>query len=315
MARILLSGASGLIGGALSRTLETQNYEVMRLVRRPAAADRELEWAPDVSVPAELVAGFDAVIHLAGEPIAARWTAERKRQIRDSRVGGTKNLARALITAKNAPSVFISASATGYYGNRGEEILTEASSAGAGFLAEVCRGWEAAAQSAAPSIRVIQLRIGLVLSAEGGLLRRMLPGFRLGVGGRMGSGRQWWSWIHIDDLVSAITHLLGLSLAAAPTSPGEALSGPVNLVSPDPVRNVEFTRSLARALRRPAFLAVPAFAARAALGELAGEGPLASTRVHPEKLLASGFRFRYPELGWALANLLGKRANGPASPP
>lgn len=312
MARILVSGASGLIGSALSRKLGSLDHELTRLVRRPAIDDQEREWTPEKAVPPELVQGFDAVVHLAGEPIAARWTAARKRQIRDSRVRGTENLARALSQANQAPPVLISASATGYYGDRGDEILTEDSASGVGFLSEVCRQWEAATASAvAAGVLVIHLRLGLVLATEGGLLRQLLPVFRLGAGGKVGSGRQWWSWIHIDDLTSAIAHLLGLMLLAKRSSSQPDLRGPVNLVSPQPVRNAEFAGSLAAALDRLAFMSLPALVARLALGELAREGPLASTRVVPAKLLASGFEFRYPRLGQALADLLRTPHNRP----
>jgi uncharacterized protein (TIGR01777 family) len=243
----------------------------------------------------KLVSGFDAVIHLSGESVAGRWTTVKKRGIRDSRVVSTGNLSRALALAEIKPSVFVCASAIGYYGDRGGEVLTEQSPAGEGFLPAVCREWEAATHAAsAAQIRVVHLRIGVVLSREGGALDRMLLPFRLGLGGRIGSGRQWWSWIHIDDLVAAVDHILE----------NRDLVGAVNMVSPNPVSNTEFAKTLAHILRRPQIFAVPEFAVRLAFGEFAKEGLLASARVFPEQLSQAGFQFRYPVLEMALKNLL-----------
>lgn len=309
MPRILISGASGLIGSALLHELKSRGYEVIRLVRRPAPGPRELQWEPMREVSPGLVSGFDAVIHLSGESVAGRWTAEKKHSIRESRVVSTRNLASALVRAAKPPHTFLCASAIGYYGDRGDEVLTEGSQSGTGFLPEVCREWEGATDPAmVAGIRVVNLRFGIVLSREGGALKQMLLPFRLGLGGRIGSGRQWWSWIHIEDAISAILHILNTSVentivGSRASSPG-ALKGPINLVSPNPVTNVDFTRALAHALRRPAFLSVPAFAAKLAFGEFAKEGPLASARVAPQKLLENGFEFRYPGLETALANLL-----------
>jgi hypothetical protein len=246
-------------------------------------------------VPPNLASGFDAVIHLSGESVTGRWTSAKKRRIRDSRVVSTRNLSQALASAEKKPTVFLCASAIGYYGNRGEEVLTEDSPSGTGFLAEVSREWEAATKPASDAgIRTVNLRIGIVLSRNGGALKPMLLPFRLGLGGRIGSGRQWWSWIHIDDLISAIWQILKT----------DAVSGPVNMTAPNPATNAEFTRTLATALHRPAILPIPAFAARLAFGELADEGLLSSARVKPKKLLASGFTFRFPNLGDALKALL-----------
>ena len=250
-----------------------------------------------------LVSGFDAVIHLSGESVAGRWTSGKKRRIRESRVISTQNLSQALTIAEKKPAVFLCASAIGYYGNRGDEILTEESPAGNGFLADVSLEWEGATQPAADAgIRTVNLRIGIVLSRDGGALKQMLLPFQLGLGGRIGNGRQWWSWIHIDDLVAAVWHVLGASMEGTP--PPSQLSGAVNFVAPNPATNAEFTRALARTLNRPSVLPIPAFAARVAFGELADEGLLASARVEPKKLLASNFAFKFPELASAFDNLL-----------
>jgi uncharacterized protein (TIGR01777 family) len=245
----------------------------------------------------ESVSGFDAVIHLAGETIAERWTKAKKQAIRESRVLGTRNIAEALAQTAKRPAVLIAASAIGYYGDRGDEVLTEESTGGEGFLAEVCREWEAASQAAAKAgIRTVMARLGIVLSPSGGALGKMLTPFRLGLGGRVGSGGQWWSWVVLDDVIGAIEYVMNTN----------TLAGPVNLVSPSPVTNREFTRSLASALSRPALFPLPAFAARLALGQMADELLLASQRVEPAKLRASGYRFRHPELGNALAATLAK---------
>ncbi|HZQ18755.1 MAG TPA: TIGR01777 family oxidoreductase [Terriglobales bacterium] len=296
MAKVLISGASGLIGSALARALADRGDAVTRLVRRRPARPNEVQWDALREVAPDVVSGFDAVVHLAGENIAERWTPEQKRRIRESRVVSTQNLVRAMLQAAKPPQSFICASATGYYGDRGEEILTEESRSGSGFLAEVCREWEAAAEPAAQvGIRIANLRLGIVLSVDGGALKQMLLPFRLGLGGRIGNARQWWSWIHIEDAVGTILHVLNQRVE---------IRGPVNVVSPNPVTNAEFTKALARALKRPALFRVPAFAARLAFGELAREGMLASARVVPKKLVESGFEFRYGELSAALKCLV-----------
>lgn len=295
MSRILVSGASGLIGRALVRSFESHGHEVTRLVRLPTHDPHEIQWNPSFAVRPEVVSSFDSVIHLSGENVAGRWTAEKKRRVRESRIVSTQNLSSALAKAEKPPQIFICTSAIGYYGHRGRETLTEASPSGTGFLPEVCRGWEAATQPAADTgIRTLNLRFGIVLSRDGGAFKPMLLPFRLGLGGRIGDGRQWWSWIHIEDVVAAVNHILEM----------QSVSGPVNLTAPNPVTNEEFTRRLASALRRPAIFSVPALAARLVFGEFADESVLASARVLPQKLVDGGFQFRYPELGPALRELL-----------
>lgn len=295
MARILISGASGLIGTALIAALENRGDQIYRPVRRESRTQREIRWDPMQPVPPELVSGNDVVIHLSGESVAGRWTESKKHRIRDSRVISTQNLALALAKADTPPQTFVCASAIGYYGNRGDEVLTEDSPTGEGFLADVSREWEAATRLAAEAgIRVVNLRIGVVLSRDGGALKQMLLPFRLGLGGRIGDGRQWFSWIHIDDLVAAVLHIMEHS----------DLSGPVNMVAPSPVTNAEFTKALARAVRRPAIFPVPAFVVRLAFGEFAEEGLLSSVRVVPPKLLGGGFQFQRPDLRSSLRELL-----------
>jgi uncharacterized protein (TIGR01777 family) len=241
------------------------------------------------------VSGMDVVVHLAGESIVGRWNAARKKAIRESRVVGTSNLARALARATVKPRVFICASAVGFYGNRGDEIMRETSPPGTGFLPDVCVEWEAATRPAADAgIRTVMVRIGVVLSPRGGALEKMLLPFKLGLGGKLGSGNQWMSWIDVEDLISAFLHVIAT----------ESLTGPVNAVSPNPVTNAEFTGTLAGVLHRPAFFAMPAFAARIVLGEMADELLLASQRVVPDQLQASGFSFRHPELRGSLERLL-----------
>jgi uncharacterized protein len=307
MARVLISGASGLIGSALVAALEAEGHDVTTLTRTPARSPRELQWEPMREVSPGLVSGFDAVVHLSGENVAGRWTADKKRRIRESRVVSARNMAWAIARTEAPPRTFICASAIGYYGNRGDEILTEDSASGEGFLPDVCREWEAAAHVGIAGVRVVNLRFGIVLSKNGGALKEMLRPFRLGLGGRVGSGRQWWSWIHIDDVVAAVLHVLGIDSEVAGRgrpAPHNLFSGPVNIVAPNPVRNAEFTRVLAAVVKRPAVFAVPAFAAKLAFGEFAEEGILSSARVLPKKLEESGFEFRYTELRPALQELL-----------
>ncbi|HWP35888.1 MAG TPA: TIGR01777 family oxidoreductase [Thermodesulfobacteriota bacterium] len=296
--RVLVSGSTGFIGSALVPVLEARGDTVVRLVRRPPRpGEAAVAWDPQAGRldPAGLE-GFDAVVHLAGENVAAgRWTAERKRRIRDSRVEGTRLLCEGLARLTRPPQVLVAASAIGYYGDRGAEWLTEESPPGTGFLAEVARAWEGATEPAADrGIRVVRLRIGVVLSPAGGALARMLPLFRRGLGGRIGSGRQYLSWIALPDLTGAVAHVLG------PAGP----AGPVNAVAPNPVTNAEFAETLGRVLGRPARLPAPAALLRLALGEMADEMLLASARVQPARLLATGYRFRYPELEPALRALL-----------
>jgi uncharacterized protein (TIGR01777 family) len=295
--RILVSGVSGPIGAALLPSLSAGGYQVTRLVRGAAMREGEISWDPAQPLTPDSVSGFEAVILLAGETVVGRWTAAKKARIRDSRVLGTRYLAQAVAQASQRPRVLITASAVGYYGDRGEEILREDSPPGAGFLPGVCREWEAATEpAAAGGIRTAHLRIGVVLSPVGGALQKMLAPFKMGLGGNMGNGRQWWSWIHVEDLVGAIHHILKT----------DRLEGPVNVVAPTPVTNAEFTKTLASILSRPAIFPMPAFAARLAFGQMADELLLASQRVDPAKLTASGYAFQYSDLRASLQNLLGK---------
>jgi len=295
--RVLITGASGPIGLALLASFTAQNTQVVRLVRGQASSAAQISWDPLTALSPAAVSGFDAVIHLAGESVVGRWTDAKKKAIRESRVLGTRNLAAALARSEAKPRVLVCASAVGFYGNRGEEVLREESPAGQGFLPEVCGEWEDASRTAAEAgIRTVNIRIGLVLTPKGGALGKMLTPFKLGLGGRIGSGRQWLSWIHVDDIVGAIQHAIG----------AESLAGPVNLVAPNPARNAEFTKVLASVLRRPAFFPVPEFALRLAFGKQAAEEMLlASQRVQPGKLGASGYTFRFSELRAALQNLVG----------
>ncbi len=293
--RILVSGASGPIGAALLPLLKTSGWSVVRLVRGPTTGEGQVAWHPGAPIAPEAVSGFDAVIHLAGESIFGRWTAAKKRKIRDSRVMGTLNLAGALARAEQRPKVFVCGSAIGYYGNRGDEALSEQSAAGTGFLAQVCREWEEAATSAVEAgIRTAHLRTGIVLSPKGGALGAMLLPFKMGLGGRTGDGRQWMSWIDVQDMVGGILHILKSDL----------LQGAVNMVAPKPVRNAEFAGTLAIVLGRPAIVPMPAFAAKLAFGEMGEELLLGSQKVEPGKLIASGYRFRYWELRASLEGLL-----------
>ena len=297
MKRVLVSGVSGPIGAALLPSLQGQGLEIGRLVRGDAKGAGQISWDPQVSLRPTTVAGFDAVIHLAGESIVGRWTDTKKQAIRESRVGGTTSVATALAQTTAKPRVFVCASAIGFYGSRGTETLDEGSASGQGFLAEVCREWEQASRVASDAgIRTVNIRIGLVLSGKGGALMKMLTPFRFGLGGRLGSGRQCWSWIHVDDIVGAIHHAIRL----------ESLSGPVNLVTPNPVSNSQFTETLSTVLHRPAWFPVPEFALHLAFGRMAAEELLLSSqRVRPGKLEASGYQFRFPELRGALEDLVG----------
>jgi len=297
MERVLVTGVSGPIGTALLASFDPEKTQIVRLVRGRAQNAAQGSWDPLAPLSPAAVSGFDAVVHLAGESIVGRWTAEKKKAIRESRVQGTRNLASALAKSEARPRVLVSASAVGFYGSRGDELLSEESPIGQGFLSEVCREWEDASRIAAEaSIRTVNIRIGLVLAAKGGALGNMLKPFKLGLGGRIGSGLQWWSWVHVDDIVGGIHHAMHT----------DSLSGAVNLVAPNPVRNAEFTKVLASVLGRPAFFPVPEFALRLAFGKMAAEELLlASQRVEPGKLRTSGYEFRFPELRAALSNLVG----------
>jgi uncharacterized protein (TIGR01777 family) len=296
--KILVSGASGLVGSAVVRNLSARGVDVLQLVRKPPRDEsREILWNPSKGIEdGGKLEGLDAVIHLAGEPIAeGRWTEDKKRRIRESRVQGTKVLAEALAGLARKPSVFLSASAIGYYGSRGSEILTEESQPGDDFLAGVCRDWEAAtAPAAGAGIRVVLMRFGVILSAQGGALAKMLTPFKLGIGGRLGSGKQYMSWIALDDVVGVVDHLLEK----------DSSSGPVNTVAPNPVTNREFTGAMGEALSRPTLFPVPGFAMRLAFGEMADVALLASQRVEPKRLKESGYVFKYPELKDALRHIL-----------
>ncbi|MFB3126914.1 MAG: TIGR01777 family oxidoreductase [Candidatus Acidiferrales bacterium] len=298
--KILVSGSTGLIGSALVPFLTTGGHSVVRLIRaQPRPGQAAVHWDTAAGkIDSNALEGLDAVVHLAGENIAARrWTPAQKARIRDSRVQGTRLLAQSLARLQQPPTVMVCASAIGFYGDRGEELLTEASAPGSGFLTDTCRAWEAAAQPASEKdIRVVNLRLGVVLSPGGGALAKMLLPFRLGVGGKIGSGRQYMSWIGIDDVVGVIHYALTT----------DELRGPVNAVAPNPVTNREFTKTLGRVLSRPTIFPMPAFAARLAFGEMADELLLASTRVKPARLQNSGYYFHHPRLEDALRHLLGK---------
>jgi uncharacterized protein len=292
--RILVSGVSGPIGKALLPELRKRG-RIVRLVRGTVTGNDQISWNPAQALPPQQVEGFDIVIHLAGETIVGRWNAAKKARIRDTRVQGTKTLVESLTKTAHPPRVFICASAIGYYGDRGDELLREESAPGSDFLAQVCREWETATQPATNAgIRTVNTRFGVILSRNGGALPKMLPPFRMGVGGRIGTGRQWMSWIHIADVVGAIEHALD----------NPSVSGAVNVVGPNPAMNAEFTRTLARALHRPAIFPMPSFAARLAFGEMGDALLLASQRVEAAKLTANGYRFQFEDLSAALAALL-----------
>jgi uncharacterized protein len=295
--RVAVTGASGLIGTALVARLRAGGHDVVRLVRRSAAAPDEVSWDPAAgTVDAAGLAGVEGAVHLAGAGVGDhRWTAAYKQQILDSRVQGTATLVAALVRLDPQPQVLVSGSAQGFYGDRGEQTLTEDSPGGTGFLSDVVREWEAATEPAvAAGIRVVKLRSGLVMAPGGGAFGRLLPLARLGLAGPLGSGRQWWSWITLTDEVAAIEHLLTAS----------TLAGPVNCCAPNPGRNADVVRAVAAAMHRPALLPAPAFALRAVLGEFSQE-VLASTRMLPQRLLDDGFPFTHPGLGEAAAWLAG----------
>jgi hypothetical protein len=295
--RVVVTGSSGLIGRSLVRYLTKSGRKVLRLVRERSMEGKDAAfWDPySGTIDHAAMEGVEAAVHLSGENIAGRWNRGKKEEIRRSRVDTTRFICRSLGTLERPPTVLVSASAVGYYGDRGDEVLTEESLPGSGFLADLCRDWEEAARPAVEAgIRVVNMRIGLVLSPAGGALGRMLRPFRLGLGGRIGSGRQYWSWISIDDLVAAVLHAIETP----------SLVGPVNAVAPHAATNREFARTLGRVLSRPAFLPLPAPLARILMGEAAGPLLLASARVLPQRLLASGFRFRRPTLEEALRLLL-----------
>jgi uncharacterized protein len=296
--KVLVTGGTGLVGSALCPFLTTGGHEVYRLTRSMPKAANDIHWNPEKGdLPKAQLEGFDAVVHLAGESIAgARWNAKVKSRLRDSRIKGTKFLCATLAQLQRPPKSLICASAIGYYGDRGADLLNESAKPGAGFLADLCREWEAAADSVrAKGMRVVNLRFGFVLTPKGGGLAAMLLPFKLGGGGIIGNGHQYWSWVALDDVVGAIHHCLM----------NERISGPVNVTAPSPVTNYEFTKTLGKVLNRPTIVPMPAFAARLALGEMANELLLASARVMPNRLSESGYEFRYPTLEGALRHLLG----------
>jgi uncharacterized protein (TIGR01777 family) len=297
--KIIVSGASGLIGSELVSTLVKNKHQVVRLVRKEHAAAGEIRWNPLTGdLDKKPLEGVDAVVHLAGENIAAGpWTAERKRQIRESRILGTRLIAQSIAHLFEPPKIFISVSATGYYGDRGEEMLNEDSGPGKGFLCDLCREWEEAALPAIiRGIRVVIPRLGMVLSGSGGALPRMLPLYQRGLGGIIGSGAQYMSWIELKDLIGIITYAIR----------SESIHGPINAVSPNPVTNRDFNKILSRILAKPAFLRLPGLAARIILGEMAKEALLASARAIPAKLIKSKYKFQFPDLEGALRHVLRK---------
>jgi len=292
--RIAVTGASGLIGTALVAHLRAQGHQVLRLVRRPAGAADEMTWDPAAGrVDLGRLAGVQAVVHLAGAGVGDhRWTTAYRAVILDSRVQGTGTIARAVAELDPAPAVLVSASAIGFYGDTGDRVVDETAPRGTGFLAEVVEAWEAAAEPArAAGVRVVHPRSGLVMARSGGAWARMLPLFRLGLGGRLGNGRQYWSYITLEDEVRALTHLLDSELA-----------GPVNLTAPNPATNAEITKAMGVALHRPALLPVPAIALKTVLGEFSSE-VLGSIRVRPTRLVADGFTYRHPDLVSAVATV------------
>lgn len=294
---VLVSGSTGLIGTALVAALRQEGHRVVRLVRSGGGGRDEVRWDPAAgTIEAEKLEGIDAVVHLAGEGIAeGRWNVEKKARIMDSRKQGTGLLARTLAGMVTPPGVMVSTSATGYYGDRGNELLSESSTPGELFLSKVCVEWEAAAEPArAAGIRVVHPRIGIVLSTKGGALKQTLPIFKLGLGGKIGSGRQYWSWISLDDVVGSLIHAIET----------DSLSGPVNVVAPDAPTNAEYTKVLGSVLNRPTLFPLPAPAAKLMLGEVADELLLPSARVEPVRLQETGYRYRHPKLEGAFQQLL-----------
>jgi uncharacterized protein (TIGR01777 family) len=295
--KVLVSGSHGLVGRALIKSLLNKGDTVARLVREPPTGSSDIEWHPNhEQIDAGRLNGFDAVVHLAGESIASgRWSQEKKQRIRESRVKGTQLLSGALAQTSKPPTVFVCASAIGYYGDRGSELLTEESSPGNDFLANVCKDWEAATEPVKKKgIRLVNTRFGIILDRDGGALAKMLPPFRMGIGGRIGDGKQWMSWIALADVVGALEQVIE----------NQTLSGPVNFVAPNPVTNATFTSTLGKILRRPTFLPVPAFGARLAFGEMADALLLSSQRVEPRRLKETAFQFKYVNLNDALSEIL-----------
>ena len=296
--KVIVAGSSGLIGTALVRMLLDEGHEVLRLVRRAPAAKDEVQWDPVAgTIDTEALAGVEAVIHLGGASIAGqRWTAAYKQEIRDSRIKSTRLISETIAQSDSKPAVFLCASALGYYADRGDEILTENSPKGEGFLADVTAEWEYATLPASEAgVRVCNMRIGVVLSETGELPRSMLTPFKFGLGGKLGNGRQYMSWIHIEDVARAFAFVLKT----------KSLDGPINLAAPNPVTNAEFTKALGRVLSRPTLFKVPGFALRIAMGEMA-QFALGSARLYPLKLTQSGFMYRWNDIEPALRDILGR---------
>lgn len=297
--KILVTGSTGMIGSSLVPFLTTGGHSVTRLKRdKSKIEENDSYWNPKKGeIDTSKLEGLDAVVHLSGENVAGRWTDEKKAEIEESRVKSTRLLSNSLSKLKKKPAVLVCASAIGFYGNRNDEILTEESQAGKGLLAGVSKKWEAATAAARKAgIRVVNLRLGVVLSPQGGALEKILLPFRVGLGGKVGSGHQWMSWISIHDVIGAIYHVIN----------DDSIEGPVNAVSPKPVTNIEFTNTLGKVLKRPTFFSVPSLILRVLFGEMADETLLSSARVMPSKLLSSGYDFQFVDLETALRNLLGK---------
>jgi uncharacterized protein len=293
--KVAVTGASGLIGAALVPVLEQAGHEVIKLVRRPPQTADEREWHLTGEADPALVDGVDAVVHLASETIKGWWTRGKKERILGSRVRGTETIAKSIAAAEHQPRVFVSASGIGYYGHRKAEVVTEESASGRGFLAELARQWERATRAAQEAgVRTVLLRIGVVLSGHGGALQAMIPSFRMGMGGPVSNGKQYWAWITLEDVVRAILFAIE----------NESLSGPVNVCAPQQTTNREFTRALGRVLHRPAIFPLPSVVVTLVLGEMGQEALLTSTRAEPAKLKAAGFSYRHPEIGQALAAVL-----------
>ncbi len=296
--KVVVTGASGLVGSALVSSLETDGHEVIRLVRRDPRSASERLWNPNGQPDPSLVEGADAVVHLAAETISGWWTQGKKDRILQSRVRGTENISKAIAAATNKPKVFLSASGAGYYGHRKDEVVTEASSNGIGFLAELARQWEATTKYAVEAgVRTVLLRISVVLSMRGGALPQMLPPFKIGLGGKIGNGKQYWPWITLADVIGVIRFAIE----------NDALRGPVNVCAPQETTNKEFTKALGRALKKPTFFPLPSVVVTLTLGEMGQEALLTSTRAKPVKLQQAGYRFKHPEIEEALRSVLSER--------
>ncbi len=293
--KIVVTGASGLIGSALVPTLQSAGHEVIQLVRRAPRNKSERQWDPTGEPDSSLVDGADAVVHLAAETIKGWWTRRKKERIHESRVRGTEMIAKSIAAAQNKPRVLVSASGVGFYGHRKDEVLTEESSMGRGFLAELARDWERAARPAEQAgVRTVMLRISVVLSGRGGALQAMLPSFRMGMGGPVSNGKQYWPWITLDDMVRVIVFAIE----------NDTLRGPVNVCAPQQTTNREFTRALGRVLRRPTIFPLPGVVVTLVLGEMGQEALLTSIRAEPQKLKAAGFSFKHQEIQEALSSVL-----------